>query len=367
MLALAESCTLGGQGIMKHMMGYVGEILDGEESIWSKSIIYGDTDSCYFKLPYVENNEEAVALANAVALKVNETFVPYMLKTHNCVEEEAQKVLAEREIVADRSLFVEKKKYALHVINDSGKPTDYIKVMGLDVKQSSTPKVIQTFLWEVLSALLEKGLSEEEIAEIIHDFRKKFYEDLTVEEIGMPKTVNKLEDYRDRIYIRGLLAQQEKSQATFSDVEPLTIDELMYLERSEREGKKILDPKSKKNRWEQITGTSAVPGHVQASINWNEWLGRRNDKVFSPVVDGMKIRIYYLIDGDLGNPENYRSISIPTDAPFMPEWFEDLPFDMKVMSEKLIDAKIGSMYKSIGWKVPKEGTDIRELAGLLEF
>ena len=111
-VALAEACTFGGQAIMKHMMKVIGSLVDnrgqtGDEAhdLNAPSIIYGDTDSCYFKLSDVENKKEAIICADNIAGEVNKTFKNFMITNHNCDETRADKIQAEREIVADRSLF----------------------------------------------------------------------------------------------------------------------------------------------------------------------------------------------------------------------------------------------------------------------
>jgi DNA polymerase elongation subunit (family B) len=45
---IGQSTTLGGRTIAKHMDAYVNECITGEYDHTGKSIIYGDTDSCYF-------------------------------------------------------------------------------------------------------------------------------------------------------------------------------------------------------------------------------------------------------------------------------------------------------------------------------
>lgn len=355
-LALAESCTLGGQGIVKHMIKTVGKVIDETDGyLYSPSVIYGDTDSCYFKLPGCETDEEAVFYADYIARKTNDTFVPYMKKVHNCDQERAQKIEAARENVATSSLFLDKKRYAMKVFNVDGKPEKYLKIMGLEIVQSSTPKMIQDFLREIVVAILdfEKKLT---VDRIVTDFRENFHNNLTIEEIGMPKGVKKVEDYANRIQVRALLEKEKRSVThDLVEAEELNPQERMILFTARNDQTK--DAANGKLRWDQINSSKNVPGHVQAAINWNNILAERKDRGAMKISSGMKIRVYYL---NAGNPWAFTNIAIPVDIPEIPDWFRKLSFDREKMADVLVNKKIQSIYSVLDWKVPKEGAQRAE-------
>jgi hypothetical protein len=178
----------------------------------------------------------------------------------------------------------------------------------------------------------------------------------------MPKGVKGIEDYGNRLLIRKLLIRQSRLMSgTFVDEEPLTIEEDQLITDARRD--KSVDPKTKKTRWEQITGKKGCPGHVQASLNWNKMLIDTGDKTRSRINTGMKIKVYYLLKNSYG----FTSIAIPTDEVDVPDWFKELPLDMKKMGTVLIDSKLKSTYSSLGWKIPKEATDDTNFDGFLEF
>jgi len=365
-LAFAEAITFGGQGIVKHMIKTIGIMVDDHhptqdehKDLNTPSIIYGDTDSCYFDLPDVESPQEAIVYADYIAQEVNKTFPEYMIYVHGCDARRANRIKAGREIVADRSLFVDKKRYALHVIDD-GSSVDKLEIKGLEVVQSSTPKVIQELLRNILVSILQDKKNEKEIAEIVHTFRQRFNQDLSLEEIGMPKGIKGIEDYADRIRIRELWARKKRIEAGFSNEKPLTEEEENDLREALRS--KAIDPVSKKTRRQQIEG-KGCPGHVLASLNWNQMLDETGDKTRSKIASGMKIKVYYL----LKNSHEFTCIAIPTDEVDVPQWFRDLPFDMKKMGKVLIDSKLKAMYASLKWAIPKEGTDDTTFEGFIEF
>jgi DNA polymerase elongation subunit (family B) len=74
-------------------------------------------------------------------------------------------IKAGRELVADRTIFITKKRYAVNIYDKEGKRKDKdgslgdIKAMGLDLKRADTPKYVQEFLMNVLEMVIQQGKS----------------------------------------------------------------------------------------------------------------------------------------------------------------------------------------------------------------
>jgi len=343
-VAVAEACTLCGQGIVTFMMESVAEVIDGTRNIRAECIQYGDTDSVYFRLPKeITNDEDAVLYADYVAEEVVKKFHDYMKKTHNCKDWQADRINAGREVVSDRSLFTEKKRYAMHLINKDGKPCDKLKIMGLEVIKSTTPTEIKKFLNELLDRMLTKKQNEDELASYILEFRKKF-ETLSLADIGEPKNVRGINDYKNRMEVRAVWDRSKTDGNVLLGEKGIT-----------REEKKILkNAQEDKDRWEkiiQLKNGVFVPGHVRASLNWNNYLDSIDDNITPRIKNGTKIKTYYLKKKNHLGIEN---IAIPTDLDDLPEWFENLPFDMDRIEQNLIDSKVEILYNSIGWRIPTQ-------------
>jgi len=276
----------------------------------SKAAIYGDTDSCYFNT-YAKSKEEAILVADTVGEQVNESFIPFMQEYFLCKPGYDTLIKAGREIVADRGIFQAKKKYVLRIVNLDGKdikPGDKkaFKAMGSEIKKSDTPKVIQKFLKEVTLKILD-GATYLQIETYINVERKKFKKASDLLSIGVPKSVNKLEMYYNE-----------------------------YLKFEKAKGKKV-----------------RLPGHVRASINFNEYLKEVNDRDSQPLKSGNKIKIFYLLENDF----KFTSIAVPSDIDKLPNWFtRDFVVDIKKTEEKLIDLKLESLFNPIGWQVPTPQT-----------
>ena len=127
-----------------------------------------------------------------------------MTKLANYTNAFANKLDFKREIIADKGVFVAKKRYALNVYDDEGlrltKPK--LKVMGLEIVRSSTPGPIRESLREAVRLILTSD--EETLHTFIENTRQEFNEK-TVEEIAFPRGCNNMFKYHSKadIYTKG--------------------------------------------------------------------------------------------------------------------------------------------------------------------
>jgi DNA polymerase elongation subunit (family B) len=294
---IGQSTTLTGRSIAKHMDAHVNECITGVYDHVGETIIYGDTDSCYFSAwpvlkPEVEagrmpwNKEIAIQLYDSIADQVNESFPGFMEQAFHCPREMGSVIKGGREVVAIKGLFITKKRYAVMIIDKEGKRVDTegkpgkVKAMGLDLKRSDTPKVIQDFLSDILKDVLT-GSGKDEIVDKIRDFKYQFKERPSWEK-GSPKRVNNLTKY----------GAAEKAQ-----------------------------------------GKANMPGHVRAALNWNTLKKMNGDNYSMQIVDGMKTIVCKL----KSNPLGWTSIGYPTDEQRLPAWFTELPFNDAEMEATVVD------------------------------
>jgi DNA polymerase elongation subunit (family B) len=172
------------------MAGYINECIAGKFDHVGQAIVYGDTDSCYFSAwPLIQADVEAgkmtwtkemcIELYDNIADQVNESFPAFMEQAFHCPRDAGELIKAGRELVASNSLFITKKRYAVLIYDLENKRLDVdgkpgkIKAMGLDLKRSDTPKVIQEFLYEILEKVLT-GTEREAIIERIREFKYEF-------------------------------------------------------------------------------------------------------------------------------------------------------------------------------------------------
>ena len=324
---IGQSTTLTGRSIAKHMDAYINECITGEYDHVGKAIIYGDTDSCYFSAWSVLekevkegrmewSKETAIALYDGVAEQVNESFPGFMEQAFHCPRDMGELIKAGREMVADRTLFITKKRYAVNIIDLEGKRLDVngkagkIKATGLDLKRSDTPKVIQDFLSEILMDVLS-GADRDAIIERVRKFKYEFMERPGWEK-GSPKRVNNLTKY----------------------------------------GKE-----------EERLGKANMPGHVRAAMNWNNLRRMNSDNYSMQIVDGMKTIVCKLKSNALG----WTSIGYPTDEMHLPQWFKDLPFDDGVMEATVVDQKIDNLLGVLNWNLASATNTENTFTSLFSF
>jgi DNA polymerase elongation subunit (family B) len=314
---IGQSTTLTGRAIARHMAGKVNEIVTGEYNHVGKAIIYGDTDSCYFSayntlkkeiergtLPWTR--ESVIELYDTIGDEVNGTFPKFMQDAFHCPKTRGEVIKAGREIVASKGLFITKKRYAVLYYDKEGKRSDVdgkpgkIKAMGLDLKRSDTPVVIQDFLSEVLTRVLN-GAGKEEVLEYITNFRTEFKTRPGWEK-GSPKRANNITEY----------ASKEKK-----------------------------------------AGKTNMPGHVRASLNWNTLKRMMDDKYSMNIVDGMKVIVCKIKD----NPMGYTSVAYPVDELRLPQWFKDMPFNDGEMETTVIDEKLENLIGVLEWDISSTRSD----------
>ena len=306
---IGQSTTLTGRAIARHMDAYVNECITGKYDHVGDAIIYGDTDSCYFTAyPVLKSEidagtmswskEIAIQLYDSIADQVNDSFPGFMEQAFHVPREIGSVIRGGREVVASKGLFITKKRYAVMIIDKEGKRIDVngkpgkVKAMGLDLKRSDTPKVIQEFLSEILDDVLT-GSTRDQIIEKIREF-KYLFKDRPGWEKGSPKRVNNLTKY----------GKEEERQ-----------------------------------------GRANMPGHVRAALNWNNLRVMNGDKYSLQIVDGMKTIVCKLKN----NPLGWTSIGYPTDEIHLPQWFKDLPFDDSEMEATVVDQKIDNLLNVLDW------------------
>lgn len=315
---IGQSTTLTGRTIAKHMDAFINECLTGEYNHVGDAIIYGDTDSCYFSAwPIIKadveagkmewNKDVAVQLYDSLADQVNDSFPAMIERAFHCPRTMGDIIKCGRELVASKGLFITKKRYAALIYDMEGMRLDKdgtpgkVKAMGLDLKRSDTPPVIQDFLSSILHDVLT-GAERQFIIDKVREF-KLVFQDRPAWEKGTPKRVNNL---------------------------------------------------TKFTREEERLGRANMPGHVRAAINWNNLRKMHSDNYSMAIIDGMKTIVCKLKD----NPLGFTSVGYPTDEMHLPQWYKDLPFDDNLMEATIVDQKVENLLGVLNWNIT-ESTDIK--------
>lgn len=253
-------------------------------------IIAGDTDSVYVNLGHKFNKDadikDVVAFADMIGTETNHAFPQFMKDVFNVDHERASVIQTDREVVADKAYFLGKKMYVMHVCDMEGLPVDKLKIMGVAIKKSDTPKIIQSMLTELVNMLMDQK-SYKHIKIFIDTFVKT-YHNKSLLEIGKPMSVKSLKKY-----------------------------EVKYDKNKSMKG---------------------FPYHVRASMFYNSLCGVSDTKI----VSGDKIKIIYL------NHKKFKYIAVPVDAEILPSFVYEFDIDW-VTQWGTVQKKIDIFLKPIGY------------------
>ena len=327
-IRLGQSTTLNGRCIVKHMSAFLNEAITGTYDHNGEAIIYGDTDSCYFSAwptlsrdPQVAetwDKDVCVQIYDQLGEAVNQSFPEFMERSFHTPRKNGAIIAAGRELVADRGIFMTKKRYAVNIYDKEGKRLDVngkrgkIKAMGLDLKRADTPKYVQAFLSEVLDMVLQ-GIGRDEIVQKIRDFKSE-------------------------------LSQRE----SWTKGRPMGVKKIQFYQ----------------NQVDRSKGTKVnMPGHVRGALNWNYLRKMNGDRYSQTIVDGMKVVVCQLRN----NPLGFTSVAYPTDQLRLPEWFKELPFDNAAMMKSLVDDKIENLIGVLDWDVGMDSDVTSTFSTLFTF
>jgi DNA polymerase elongation subunit (family B) len=305
---IAEGITLTGQYIIqtvgKALNKYLNKVCETENYLYS---FYSDTDACYITLePLVKkffSNLPKDKLVEVLDKICQEKIENVLLKTSEDIAQYTnaykQKIFFKREVIADRGIWVAKKRYALNVYNNEG--VSYtepkLKVMGLEIVRSSTPEPVRDALRKAVKIILTE--TEDTVQEYIRNFETE-YRKLEPEQISFPRSVNGIDKYSDR-----------------------------------------------SNIYKQAT-----PMHVRGSLLYNfHIIQNKLDKKYQPIKEGDKIKFVYLKEP---NTINENCIAFNTK---IPEELDIKKFiDYDTMFEKSFLDPLNTILSSMGWSAKPKAT-----------
>ena len=170
----------------------------------------GDTDSIMMTIPpaiitHLDSSEdEIVEFADMIADLVNQSFPKFCMDVFNCPPERSDIISTAREVVSDKSFFLTKKRYIMHVINDEGDKVDKLKVMGVELIKSDTSNAIKTILWEFVNLILDGG-SDKEILDLRQKTRDEWTERWTFRDYATPLNTKSLQKVINTLEATGSL------------------------------------------------------------------------------------------------------------------------------------------------------------------
>lgn len=305
---MAEGITLSGQLAVLWMMRKFNIMLNKLfETQTIDYIVYSDTDSLYLNLqPLIEKyskTDDVIKNINLMDKFCKEILSPYTEKSFNelalYMNAYEQRMVMGRDTLSSKGIFCAKKKYILNEYDSEGVRYDKPKrkIVGLQMIQSSTPKVVKKHLNESLNIILDS--TEEELQEYVLKVEGNFNK-YAVEEISKPSSVDGISKYSD--------------------------SKTLY--------------------------TKGTPIHVRGSILYNEMVKKlKMENQLPTIKDGEKIKYTYLI---VPNPLKEDVIAFPSELPKEFKLHDYVDYDTQF--EKIYLKSLNTILDVIGWSAYKSNS-----------
>jgi DNA polymerase elongation subunit (family B) len=305
---IAEGITLTGQYIIqsigKSLNENLNKICGTKDYVYS---FYSDTDACYITLDPLVNKfykdmprDKVVAILDKICQERIEKFLEKSSKElADYTNAFDNRISFKREVIADRGIWVAKKRYALNVYNNEGVQYSEpkLKVMGLEIVRSSTPEPVRDALRQAVKIILTQD--EQALQDFVRNFETE-YNKIEAELISFPRSVNGLGKYSDKasIYKNG------------------------------------------------------TPMHVRGALLYNYYIDSKNlAKKYEKIKEGDKIKFLYLKEPNIIN-EN--CIAFNTS---IPKEFDLRKYaDYETMFSKSFLEPINTILGGIGWSAKPQAT-----------
>lgn len=311
---IARSITLTGRDVIKQsniiLKQYIKEKTGLTESQLSKSdpIIYNDTDSSYCTItPLLDHmgitlhenkkvNPEVYDLVQDIEDYLNRHIEKWARDT---LLTKDPRFVFKRESICDKGIFLQKKRYVLHKLDDEGVACDAFKYTGVEVVRTTMPNPIKPYVKKIIEHMIMTG-------------DRKSTNDLFEETYEIFKSL----PIRDIAFVMGIKEYEKYSVYT--------------------EG------------WKVKKGT---PIHVKSSIYYNKLLEHYNISGKHELIgSGDKIRYFYTVTP---NKFGLTSLGFKYDLP--PEFEADFKIDYEKMFDKIVYSVIDRFYENVDWKSFKPG------------
>lgn len=313
---IGASVTLTGQSAIKQSIiiyeNYLKKRLSHLSDINIEDYyIYSDTDSDYlsFKwvdklgIPFIINNkisDEFYTVCDEVESEINSKMSEWAKRKLWSID---PRFVFKRESICDHGIFIGKKYYVLHMLDDEGVKVDKFKYKGVDVVKSTMPKAIKPHVKNIIETMI----STQSLNATNQAFTKVYeiFRGLGVESIYKNSGINNYEKYSKQC--------------------------------------------------NEFTTVKGMPAHVKAAYYHDLLLNKLGlSGKYETFKSGDKVKSVYV-----KTPNRYGIDMIGFKGEF-PEEFNDIfEVDYDKMFSKILYASIERFYDAVNWKLRKPNENVK--------
>jgi DNA polymerase elongation subunit (family B) len=305
--AITTSGQLSIQWIIKELNEYLNKICQTKDYDFT---LASDTDSLYITLDKLvflvyPNGGDTKDIVDFLDKVCKEKIEPFINKSYKKLADYMnayeQKMFMKRENIADKGIWVAKKRYILNVWDKEGirYENPKVKVVGLETVRSSTPMVVRDALKKAIELIVTTD--ENTLQSYIQNFKNEFLK-MDFTDVAFPRGISGMTKYGD-------------SSSIYK---------------------------------------SGTPIQVKGALLYNKYIkDNKLDKSYKLIKDGDKVKFGYL---KLPNPFFDTVISMPSDYPeqLMMVVNEFVDRDMQ-FSKTFIDP-LSNILEVINWNLEKTNT-----------
>ena len=222
-MRIAEGITLSGQLAIKWaeraMNSSMNDILKSDNIDY---VIAMDTDSLYVNMEPLVSAVNPADPVKFIDQACEKKIVPILAKAYDAMftrmNAYESRMVMSREAIADKGIWMAKKRYILNVYNNEG--VQYaepkLKIMGIEAVKSSTPQVVRDKFVKAYRLMLNSN--EAELQKFVSDFFEEF-KSLPPEDVSFPRGVSDIKKWSDQhtiykkgtpIHVRGALLYNQQ-------------------------------------------------------------------------------------------------------------------------------------------------------------